>query len=259
MNKNGEGQNQLKSPVGEGKDEANIPEGEGQSELGTILKMPRRTLLVGSIAVFIFLLSAISAALGMWNDVGEIVSPKKPTTLRPLSIQEEQSISVDGDVNGDVIYYWTSDEIEGLTKDEVIELVNQRLVEEGLVGVEQTDFYYKLEYSEEGIYMLAARHEIQEKIKQAVNSWGGGWAGHTLADFDVFLELAEDNNILSKRTLSDYYVFDYQLKGLLDYYESGISESDGEIYDEFRDFQMWTWYLSKELDEEIRNIESRNQ
>ncbi len=60
------------------------------------------------------------------------------------------------------------------------------------------------------IYIYEVWHDIENKIRWLVLSWGGGWAGCSMADFDSYFEKAKMANLMPEglaNEINDFYYY----------------------------------------------------
>ncbi len=64
--------------------------------------------------------------------------------------------------------------------------------------------------SERIYYILAARYEIERRIRDLVLDYGGGWAGSSWASFEDYFSLAKSSDIITKelaKEINDFYLY----------------------------------------------------
>ena len=91
--------------------------------------------------------------------------------------------------------------------------------------------YSPPELSEQQAYIYSARQDIGEKISDIVLSFGGGWAGVSMANFDTFFDMAKDHKLISEKLAEDINEFMVYTTTLLN--EDFISESGYNNVKEF--------------------------
>ena len=67
--------------------------------------------------------------------------------------------------------------------------------------------YIPPELNERVIYLYSVKHDIHKKIQEIVLSHGGGWAGHSMAEFSTFFSLARDHNLINEHVANEIIDF----------------------------------------------------
>jgi hypothetical protein len=65
---------------------------------------------------------------------------------------------------------------------------------------------------DQSIDLYRMKVAIGKKVREIVLSWGGGWAGSSLASFETFFELASQHNLVPEEILQDIQAFEWLLR-----------------------------------------------
>ena len=66
--------------------------------------------------------------------------------------------------------------------------------------------------SDHSVDLYRMKVAIGKKVREIVLSWGGGWAGSSLASFETFYDLAGQHNLIPDEILQDIQAFEWLLR-----------------------------------------------
>ncbi len=101
--------------------------------------------------------------------------------------------------------------------------------------------YQPSELSDSLKYIYSARHEIERKVRNLVLTYGGEWAGHSMASFDTYLRYAKNGNVISKelhQEISDFYIM----------YTQPMINFEGVSDEQLLEVQYLATHINKQLD-----------
>lgn len=92
-------------------------------------------------------------------------------------------------------------------------------------------------------YIYAARHDIAAKVRNIVLNPGGAWAGHSMADFNTFIDLARTHSLISRelaQEISEFYYFT----------QISLNQSNVDSDEQFLEIQYLALDISRRLEGE---------
>jgi hypothetical protein len=121
-----------------------------------------------------------------------------------------------------------------------------RDIQENLQSQSVSTLYKPPSLSERLIYLYTVRHDIENKIREIVLSFGGSWMGATMASFDSYFEKALEHKLITEVVASEIYDFYYYTQPII---------NSGDVSDsEHLRIQYLAANINHQLDYVLQNI-----
>jgi hypothetical protein len=92
-------------------------------------------------------------------------------------------------------------------------------------------------------YVYAVRHHIADNVRNIVLNWGGGWAGCSAANFDIYFGLAQTHKLIPNKLAIEINDFYFLTQPFLN---SGNINQDEQFLE--------TQYLAFDIDRQLNSV-----